>query len=270
MKRILKYLLIILITAGCEEEIRWELNTREIPVIVVEGMITNERIPHRIILTRPVTELNAIPEPVSGAFITINDRDTSWVLSENPAGSGIYLTDSIRAVFGRIYKLSINIDSREYSAETEMVPVTALDSLDYSPADNPEGFYKLNMYDTDEPSMTEYYLDWSQLPGYTNSDTCRAKIIYYSLNTIDVGEMFKPEIEQVVFPAGTIVCRKKYSMNEAHAAFIRTLLSETEWRGGLFDVQPGNVQTNLSDGAIGYFSASTVIADSTIIMPDKK
>jgi hypothetical protein len=56
-------------------------------------------------------------------------------------------------------------------------------------------------------------------------------------------------------------------MNEAHAAFIRTLLSETEWRGGLFDVQPGNVQTNLSEGAVGYFAVSTVVGDSTIILP---
>jgi hypothetical protein len=115
--------------------------------------------------------------------------------------------------------------------------------------------------------MTEYYLDWSQLPGFADNDSCRAKIVYYSLNTIDVGEMFKPEQEQVVFPEGTVVHRKKYSMNEAHAAFIRTLLSETEWRGGLFDVQPGNVQTNLSEGAVGYFAASTVVADSTVIIP---
>jgi hypothetical protein len=117
--------------------------------------------------------------------------------------------------------------------------------------------------------MTEYYLDWSQLPGFADNDSCRAMIIYYSLNTIDVAEMFKPEKEQVVFPAGTIVFRKKYSLNEAHAAFIRTLLSETEWRGGLFDVQPGNVQTNLSKGAIGYFAASTVVSDTTIIKPLK-
>lgn len=267
MKGILKYLLIILTAVSCEEEIRWDLSTREIPVVVVEGMITNERIPHQVRLTRPVTELNAIPVPVSGALVTIHDPDTSLILREYPAGSGIYLTDSFRAVFGRIYKLVISINDMEYSAETEMVPVTSLDSLDYSLADNSGGYYKLNLYDTDEPSMTEYYLDWSQLPGFTDDNSCRAKIIYYSLNTIDVGEMFKPESEQVIFPAGTIVYRKKYSMNEAHAGFIRTLLSETEWRGGLFDVQPGNVQTNLSEGAVGYFSASTVVADSTIILP---
>lgn len=265
MKGVLKYLIIILIAGSCEEQIKWDFNTRDIPVLVVEGMITNERIQHQIRLTRPVTELNEIPEPVSGAAVIIQDTETSLVLSEYPVGSGIYLTDSMRAVFGRVYTLVISIDENEYTAETTMVPVTQLDSLDYSPEDDSGDYYKLNLYDTDEPSMTEYYLDWSQLPGFADNDSCRAMIIYYSLNTIDVAEMFKPEKEQVVFPAGTTVYRKKYSLNEAHAAFIRTLLSETEWRGGLFDVQPGNVQTNLSEGAVGYFAASTVVSDTTII-----
>ena len=38
---------------------------------------------------------------------------------------------------------------------------------------------------------------------------------------------------------------------------------ESEWRGGLFDVERGNITTNLSEGAIGYFAASTVITDTT-------
>lgn len=267
MQRILKYLLIILICESCEEQITWDLDTRDTPLLVVEGMITNERLQHKIKLIRPVTELNAVPEPVSGALVVIREPESSRILQENPAGSGIYLTDSMRAVIGKIYTLEISISETVYTAQTSMVPVTPLDSLEYSKANNSGDDYILNFFDSDEPSMTEYYLDWSKVPGFTNNDSCRARIIYYSLNTVDVGEMFKPEKEQVVFPAGTVVYRRKYSMNEAHAAFIRTLLSETEWRGGLFDVQPGNVQTNLSGGAVGYFAASTVVADSTVILP---
>jgi hypothetical protein len=44
-------------------------------------------------------------------------------------------------------------------------------------------------------------------------------------------------------------------------------MAETEWRGGLFDVQPGNVRTNLSEGAVGYFSVSAVVADTNLILP---
>lgn len=268
MKKLIIFISIILVSVRCEEDIKWDFKTQKSDIIVVEGMITNERIQHQVRLTRPVERLNETPEPVSGATVNISDQDGTFILDEYPEGSGIYLTDSMRGVFGKIYTLEIKTADKEYSAEATMVAVTPLDTLKYSLAGEAGDLFKLIPGNTsDEPSMTEYYLDWSHAPGFTDTDCCRAKIIYYSLNTIDAGEMFRPESEQVLFPAGTVVYRKKYSMNEAHAAFISTLLSETEWRGGLFDVQPGNVQTNLSEGAVGYFSASTVIADSTIISP---
>ncbi len=268
MKRLVIYISIILTVASCEEDIRWEPKVQSLDIIVVEAMITNERIQHQVRLSRPVERLNDIPEPVSGAIVTISDQDTTFDLNEYPAGSGMYLTDPMRGVFGKVYTLEIETAEKEYSAEATMVAVTPLDTLEYAATGEAGDFFKLICENTsEEPSMTEYYFDWSGVPGYTDMDSCRAKVIYYNLNTIDAGEMFRPESEQVIFPAGTVVCRKKYSMNEAYAAFIRTLLSETEWRGGLFDVQPGNVLTNLSEGAIGYFSASTVISDSTIISP---
>ena len=79
--------------------------------------------------------------------------------------------------------------------------------------------------------------------------------------------MFRPDKQDVYFPVGTKVVRRKYSMNQFQEDFVRTLMAETEWRGGLFDVQPGNVQTNLSEGAVGYFSVSQALTDSTIITP---
>ena len=44
-------------------------------------------------------------------------------------------------------------------------------------------------------------------------------------------------------------------------------MNETNWRGGLFDVERGNIPTNMSAGAIGYFAASSVVSDSTIFVP---
>jgi hypothetical protein len=268
MKKLITIISIILLSVCCEEDIKWDLKTQKSNIIVVEGMITNERTQHQVRLTRPVQRLNETPEPVSGATVTISDQNSTFILDEYPEGSGLYLTDSIRGVFGRLYILEIKTVDKEYSAEATMVAVTPFDTLEYSLASASGNLFQLiHRNNSDEPSMTEYYLDWSDVPGFKDADPCRAKIVYYSLNTIDAGEMFRPESEQVLFPAGTIVSRRKYSMNEAQAAFIRTLLSETEWRGGLFDIQPGNVQTNLSEGAVGYFSASTVITDSTIISP---
>jgi hypothetical protein len=43
------------------------------------------------------------------------------------------------------------------------------------------------------------------------------------------------------------------------------MLSETEWRGGVFDVQRANVSTNLSEGAIGFFASCTIVTDTTVV-----
>ena len=43
------------------------------------------------------------------------------------------------------------------------------------------------------------------------------------------------------------------------------MLTETDWRGGVFDVLPGNAKTNLTAGAIGYFTAGEVFRDTVVI-----
>jgi hypothetical protein len=77
--------------------------------------------------------------------------------------------------------------------------------------------------------------------------------------------MYKPDKEIFQFPKGTTVIRRKYSVSDAYRAFLRSMLSETEWRGGVFDVQRSNVTTNLSEGAVGFFAVCSVVADTTVV-----
>ena len=62
-----------LMMRSCTEKIDWDLKYQESDLIVVEGKITNEVKPHEVNLSRPVYEMNGIPEPVSGAVVEIND-----------------------------------------------------------------------------------------------------------------------------------------------------------------------------------------------------
>jgi hypothetical protein len=74
--------------------------------------------------------------------------------------------------------------------------------------------------------------------------------------------MFKPPQEQIRFPPGTIIFREKESVNGWYGEFLRGLLSETDWRGGMFDVLPGNARTNMQGEAIGFFTAADVLRDT--------
>jgi hypothetical protein len=109
-------------------------------------------------------------------------------------------------------------------------------------------------------AMYEVQLDWSSVPGYENQnpDSCKAKVYYYTLPTLDVSELFAPGIEKVTFPAGTVIIERRYSLTDEHAAFLRAVLLETTWQGGYFNTASANIPTNLSTGAMGFFGACGV------------
>jgi hypothetical protein len=268
-------LLVILpiLLLSCEEKIDWSLDTNIPKVIVVEGLLTNERKAHEVRISEPMADPNGTPQPVSGAFVAIHETGKAvrraYRLQEVQPGR--YLTDStVRAVFGRLYQLFIFYQGQEYWGDSSyMVPVDKLDTLRYQKVPGKELWYELIFRETPHPSMVEIDLNWGHLLGFRNlpPEQTRAKIIYYTVKTVDVNKIFRPAKERVPFPVGTRVTRRQYSMNQVQEEFIRSLMAETEWRGGLFDVQPGNVRTNLSEGAVGYFAVSQVVADSTVILP---
>jgi len=266
VKNIIILVISIVLLAGCEEQFDWPLNNKDSDLIVVEAVLTNENKNHRIKLTRPYTEQNQTAESVTGAFVAIlTDTDTT-LTTENPPGSGLYYTDSIQAVVEKPYLLIIQYAGKPFYAFAVQNPVEPLESL--RTYEVSEGIYTIDFRDSGEdPNYVKYYLDWQSVGNCANIVDCQAKQIYYDLKNIDVNKQFKPDQQRVDFPAGTTVIRRKYSVSPRYLEYLRGMLSETAWRGGLFDAFPANAATNLSDGAVGFFAVSTVVSDTTIIMP---
>jgi hypothetical protein len=145
-----------------------------------------------------------------------------------------------------------------------MVPFASMDTFILA-KDNTSGLFQFIPVTSGEPSMTEVYMDWSSIPSYCSTyGHCEAQETFYYLKNIDVNKVFGPEKEVIYFPSETKIVRRIYSLSNEHQAFLRSLLMETEWRGGLFDVQPANVKSNLSNGAWGFFGACMVLTDSLI------
>ncbi len=266
--RVILLLVFLLIHVSCEQEkITWPLNNSPSDLIVVEGILTNEKIRHAIKLSKPYLEQNEIPEPISGATVYIITNDSIPLVigtNETVEGSGIYLTDSIRAVANTLYTLVINYNSNEYRASAVQPPVEALGAISYKQVS--DSTYTLNFISSGlDPNYIKHQIDWQSTDECVNPDSCQALQIFYDLKNIDINEQFKPDQEVVVFPKGTTIIRKKYSVSDEYRAYLRGMLSETAWRGGLFDVYQANPPTNLSDGAIGFFAVSTVLSDITII-----
>ena len=236
---------------------------------MVDAKITNELKRHEVKLSRPLTEMNGIPEPVSGAEVQINDGRDIHQLREDPARPGTYLTaPDFSGVVKHGYQLRVGYGDKQFTAVSFMQGVTPFQFMRPYQVQNDPKLYEVYVSDSDNgPAIVRMELDWSHVRGYDTLpyDQNHALIYHYTLNSVDVNRLFSPDQEHVRFPPGTIVFREKESVSRRYGDFLRSMLSETDWRGGVFDVLPGNARTNLSEGAVGYFTAAEVIRDTVVI-----
>jgi hypothetical protein len=264
MRKYILLLLTLLMLMACEEVIQRPLFIENFSLLVVEGVITNEKINHRITLSNPNISQNAGRTPVSGAVLTIKEGSTEYLVTESPVGSGNYFTEEMRAVFGKTYTLSIQYQGKEYVAQDSPVPVEPLQTLNYEKVNDQ---YQLVLSNSgQDPNFVDHAISWSGTASCISGTNCEGKIVFYDLKTLDANEIYKPDKAEFTFPLNSIIIRKKHSVSPTYQRFLRSLLSETEWRGGIFDVQRANAGTNLSEGAIGFFAVTTVVSDTTLIV----
>ena len=275
MKRYWIHIILIIILSACAKKADWDAPNDEYRYIVVEGIITNEYRVQYIYLHFSKANLNDVAVPVSDAEVIISNEDETYTLIEDPEEAGRYITDTV--VVGRFsknYSLIIYYQERFYSAQAYMVPGKAFAELAYKKNDDDDLYhidYVASSFEAEDPAMWEIQIDWSSVPGYEDNDpeTCREKLLFYTLPTLDVSQVFAPIVEQVYFPEGTKLLERRYSLTAEHAEYVRTLLLETSWQGGVFPSDPANVITNLSDGAIGFFGICAVNSLSLTVTPKK-
>ena len=274
----LSYILILLIVlTSCEEIIDWDYDETPPNIMVVDGRITDQPMAHKIRLTKPVSELNEIPEPISGAEVSIlfkqgNDTIVN-PLTEAFDEPGSYITDSsFQGITYKYYALQIKYEGHEFLAIDKLRESNPFETGNiYSITDN--GLFKVNFvygaFANPDAAIWYFNLDWSHLPDsvFAPNGTKKARLVFYSLPSIDVNGLFLSGYETVYFPAGTKIILEKYSISESYSEFLRTMLAETDWRGGVFDTYRANAFTNLSDGATGFFGACGYLTDTIVVQP---
>ncbi|MFZ4548337.1 MAG: DUF4249 family protein, partial [Bacteroidales bacterium] len=237
MKRYVILWLMSLLLTSCEEQINWDLQPGTTASVVVDGIITDELKTQTLTITKPIASINLQAEPVSGATVLVSTDEVVYTFRESPTTPGTYISDSpFAGIPGKTYSLLINDKTRTYSAKSLLATAKTFSFLKYE-HNSDDGKYRITSvaksYDPTDPAMYEISLDWSKAPGYeiASPDSCKAKLFYYTLPTIDVSEVFAPSIEKVNFPKGTVISERRYSLTNEHAAFVRSLLLETTWQG---------------------------------------
>lgn len=261
----LSYLLICLVFfTSCEKEIDLKLKDGS-GDIVIEGNITDQPGPYYVLVTRSVafTETNNYP-PVTNAVVVITDnsgqRDT-LVYESN----GRYKTTQLIAIYGNTYALSVLVNGVNYTAESTLPYRVSLDSLKQDVIRfGDETRYGVIPGYTDPPELGNYYrfiqyVNGKRDKGYNNfsDNTNNGKVNTRPLFTnadededeVKPGDVIDVEMQCIDLPV--------YTYFNALSQ-----ISDGGFGGG---TTPADPPSNISNGALGIFSAHTTQTRTIVI-----
>jgi hypothetical protein len=277
MKKIIYITFILLIfISACTEDFDVELESTYIR-LVIQGSISDVRTAHQISLTKSADYFSNTPAPtVTGATVSINDGENTFNLTE--ISDGLYETDTMAGEVGKTYTLSINSEGETYSASSKLNFCAPIDSInfgfyDYSyneeeiedSADikEPYLYVLLNAMEPETPG--DYYLWNVYKNGVLESDTLHELNFSddYFINGFYMYDVTVQYVEEV--SVGDTITLEMQSVNEEYYNYIIQLLSETVWNMGPLDGPPANPVGNISNGAMGFFLAYSVVQFTDIV-----
>ncbi len=231
--------------------------------MVVEGWVFDHEGPYTVQLTKTTGYFSAIePPPILNAIVTISENNTftDTLFMTEP---GAYQTVSLlQSKMGATYTLKIFHEGEIYEAVSTLRPVAPIDTLTFRFRDSSTGRregYLVSIYFQEPPRIGNFYR-WL---FYRNDEIVDRKDEMYASDEFYDGNYIIFEFGKRV-NYGDTVRIEMFSMDRAGYDFFNAL-DEQDNTGDLFDTPPGNVKGNISNGAIGYFGASSVSKKEIII-----
>jgi hypothetical protein len=279
MKKIIPYIILILLSSSCEKNIDFNLKNAD-DVLVVDGQIENNQ-PPVIVLTKSFDYFGKIdPQILANSFIrnavvTITNGTQTHTLKEYPVSFGngytgyFYSNDilnpstSFLGEFNKKYTLNIKADGKEYTSFTTIPLLTKIpDSLFFKQApQNPDTNKRVLMTRaTDPPGLGNYIRYFTKknsgnfLPGENSVfDDAFVDGTTYTLQVeqgIDRNNRVKADSN--FFKRGDTVTLKLCNIDKATYTFWNTWEFAQQSIGNPFS-QPNKVIGNINNGALGAF-----------------
>jgi hypothetical protein len=277
------FALVFCMTA-CTEEIDLKLGNTS-PRLVVEGMVTSDTMFQFVRLSKSGDFFADKEMPgVSGAEVILSDGIGSLKLEETEAGSGFYITPyDYCGVPGRNYTLTIkNVDinndgiSEVYKAESYMHPVSDVDSIKLLYEDSWD-FWKVLLYAEEPPGLMPDYYMFSLFVNDTLFTDQLTEVTIFDDRFIDgsyangvwVHSFYNDDEKYALNPGDTVTLRMS-SIDEVFYKYVIALQGETRTSIPLFSGPPANLPGNISNGALGYFTAFSNSYGQTVFTGEKE
>lgn len=274
----------LLLTACTEEEVILDLQNTEMPYqIVVSGGVYSIYGNQFLKLTQPSKSRTNKSFPVTGANIEVSDGINTYKFRETENEGEYESIEEFAGEVGKTYFLKIDCNGRTYYASDSMTMTDEIKIEDFPAADMYYYASTHRAWNNPDSIITEgrvmFYIDYHNF-GYDNaamwllwSKAHPSTSLAPSLRRIALESKYyyshKGSPPQGIYPttatstgarceSGDTIELIKVSLSDSYYDYQISKFNLTEWSGGMFSTIPGNVKTNLSKGATGYFCACDV------------
>jgi hypothetical protein len=256
------------VSPSCQKVISIDLNNAN-PQMVAEAIVTNGPGPYTVTLTRSgdyFTPSLYFP-PVTHAFVTIADNlGLTDTLRET--ASGIYHTSVIHGGEGRTYSLRVVADGKEYDAVSTMpsrVPIDTLVALHSRESDGDQ-VYNLYVFFKDPPEPGNYYRMNLRVSVPISPDSIDGRRYHLYNDKLTNGNEAAVRIRmRNYFQPGDTVWVDLLSIDKASYDYFNTLNNILTSDRSPTSLAPANPNTNLTNGALGYFAAYSLDSKMLIL-----
>lgn len=247
--------------AGCKKIIDVKLDNSA-QKIVIAGEVTDYAGPYKVTISKTVDVAsdNIFP-PVSGALVTISENGIADTLQENEPG--IYISHTLKGTPAKSYILNINAEGQTFSAVSKMPEAVALDSIGFMSGRGKNIFpvaYFRDPYPRENYYQFIQYVNGQKIKnGFGNSvfedRLSNGRFISYVLYSDSTG-----------LKKGDTLTIQMNSIDKPSYQFFSQLQQVSSGSGsGFSSPTPVNPTSNISGGALGYFSAYSISTRQVIV-----
>jgi hypothetical protein len=284
MKKFYIVILSAIFLSSCTEIVEIELESN-FTKLVVFGSITTDTTTHKIELKKSADYyFNQPAEKVSNAIVELSYSDTTVLLKENSNLPGIYETEpDFFGIPGETYTLTIegtdiddNGETESYSASSYLPAVNTIDSINLMYSSN--SFFsgwEIQVWTYDPADEENYYIFKTLVNGRLVTDTLTEYVIQnddlfdgsYTYGITSQFLMDSKEDERL--NPGDIVTFEANGITEEYYNFLFQAQSESFGQNPLFSGPPANITSNITNGALGFFTAYSISRSSAVVPKEK-
>jgi len=262
MKRIFYLLILTFIFYSCEKVIDVDLNEAA-PQIVIVGNLNVDSKYSDVVISLTSSYYDTLPgTKVKGAIVNVQD-EKGRIYKFTEKKDGIYRSTEIKPAVNNTYKLSVLAYGKNYNAQSTLNPAVAIDSVNWV-YENGNSFidagYYVNVYLTDPPGIKNYY----RLKIFLNKKLKNSSddLIFFNDRYVD-GNKLEYSLFNDPYQLNDTVLVQLISLDSAVYEYYKTFTELMNTNPG--SAAPANPNTNLSNGALGYFAAWSSDTMSVII-----